>query len=306
MATEPESLKRAELREVVFDQEGSIVPSEGDERPSVSVQFNPETLKVAYELKKANDDQDNGSAVQFTGPGSTKLTVDLVFDTTVDPPRPSPELLEGDPDAPGEDESGPISDVRVLTRAVNYFIRAKENSNDGNRYSPPGVAFIWGSFFFAGVMDSMNEKLEFFSAEGRPLRASVTISITQQKVDPEIRDGQGGAGTGGLRSRTPDLDAFAQQSTPQAEARQGETAQDIAARETGDPRNWRDFAEANDIDNPRNLAPGTRLMPPLALTSGGSVRLGASAPVGTNAAFGAGASLEADVASGGGASLTLE
>jgi len=285
MATEPESIQRAELREVIFDREGTLVRSEGDDLPSLKVQFNPETLKVAYSVQKANDDQDNGSAVQFTGPGSTKLSVDLIFDTTVDAPTPSPKMLEGEGENTGAAE-GRVKDVRVLTRAVNYFLRAKEKQDDGNRYSPPGIGFIWGSFFFAGVMDSMNETLEFFSAEGRPLRASVSISITQQKVDPEIKDGNAGAGTGGLRSRTPAPDAFAAQNTAQTESQEGDTVQDIAARQTGDPRNWRDFAEANDIDNPRNLEPGTPIMPPSARSGGGrSPGLGAGASFGAEASF---------------------
>ncbi len=279
MATLPETVESAILREVEVDSDGTLTRFEGDGLPELKVQFNPETLKVGYQVKKANEDQAKGSPFQFTGPGNTKLSVDLIFDTTVDAPKPSSELIEGDGDHTGSvSDNERVKDVRVLTRAVNYFLRAKERSEDGNRYSLPHIGFLWGSFFFYGIMDSMNETLEFFSAEGLPLRASVSISITQQKVDPEIRDGMAGAGTGGLRSRTPDLEAFAEQNTPQVESKAGDTVQDAAARATGDPRNWRDLAEANDIDNPRNLAPGTTLtMPSVRQSGSASPGLGAGA-----------------------------
>ena len=49
------------------------------------------------------------------------------------------------------------------------------------------MRFQWGSFLFEGVMDSMDETLEFFSADGRPLRAKVSISITSQDIQFQSR-----------------------------------------------------------------------------------------------------------------------
>jgi hypothetical protein len=133
-------------------------------------------------------------------------------------------------------------------------------------------------------MDSMNETLEFFSPEGRPLRASVSISITQNKIDPETKTPNGGGSGGG--SQSPDEDASAGQRTEQPASREGDTMQDVAARETGDPSNWKGMAAANDIDNPRNLAPGTRLSP-VSSGPGASLGVGASAEAGVSGSFGA-------------------
>ena len=75
------------------------------------------------------------------------------------------------------------NDVRVLTQRVAYFITpVGEPKNKPKKYIPPSVRFVWGTFQFDGIMESMEETLEIFSAEGRPLRATVAIAITQQQI----------------------------------------------------------------------------------------------------------------------------
>jgi nucleoid-associated protein YgaU len=44
--------------------------------------------------------------------------------------------------------------------------------------------------------------------------------------------------------------------------RRGQSLTAIASAEYGDPRAWRIIADANGIDNPLGLAPGTRLLLP--------------------------------------------
>ncbi len=44
--------------------------------------------------------------------------------------------------------------------------------------------------------------------------------------------------------------------------KRGQSLATIAAVEYGDPRAWRIIADANGIDNPLGLAPGTRLLLP--------------------------------------------
>ncbi len=252
MSTEATTLEKARLVEVTFSDDGEVQDETGSGLV-VPVQFNPETLKVTYHLKKANDDQQGGSAVQYTGPGETRLAVDLLFDTTI--PVDEPQQQPGDDEQIGAGAvvDGQVKDVRVLTRSVNYFLRPKENVGAEENYSPPGVLFTWGSFYFAGVMDAMNETLEFFSSEGRPLRATISISITQQKVDPKITSANPGA------TSSPGTAATQQQQRPRPPLRQGEPMPQYAARTTGDPSNWKAIAARNDIENPRLVPPGTPL-----------------------------------------------
>ena len=73
----------------------------------------------------------------------------------------------------------PVDDVRKLTQKVVFFITPQP---EGNKFVPPAVRFLWGSFQFDGLMESLEESLEFFSNEGKPLRASMSLNLSQQKI----------------------------------------------------------------------------------------------------------------------------
>ena len=131
-----------------------------------------------------------------------------------------------------------------LTKKVNHFITPIPQ---GEGMAPPAVRFTWGSFLFEGVMDSMDETLEFFSADGRPLRAKVSISITSQEIQfhepPPPSSGGDVPGT-----------------SPQQQAQEGDSLQAMVGRDRGrgaGAEGWQAVAAANGIENPRRLEPGT-------------------------------------------------
>jgi len=219
----------AELRE--------LKPNGSEKTDSkVAVQFNPETLKVTFAnqiVPPANagggTDQRGTAATQFVGKGTTKLAVQLWFDVTSAPYQ----------------ADGSVSDVRELTKKVAYFITPQAAPNNADQQIPPGVRFVWGSFQFDGIMDSLEESLEFFSAEGVPLRASLTLSLSQQNIQFAFAEGARGAGPGGAAPGT----------KPLTQAPAGATLQGLAAAQgLGD--NWQNIGRANGIENPRRLAPG--------------------------------------------------
>lgn len=228
-------LEKAYLEEIHWDSQGNSHTGNkrGGER-KVEVQFNPETLKLAFSNQIAGKDKKGGSAFQFASQGSTKLNFDLWFDVSA--PKPS-ERTE--------------KDVRKLTKEIADFMKAAETGKKKNKkYTPPGTRFQWGSFLFEGVMESINENLDFFSKDGHPLRASLSVSLVKQDVEVKIRD----------IKDTPDPGT---QSLEQA--KEGETAQDIAAR-TGQQEGWQDLAMANKIENPRHIPAGTLIDASLNLT----------------------------------------
>lgn len=212
---DPAKVEKAKLIEI--DKDDKKV-SGGKE---TVVQFNPDSLKVSFANqldKSSGSDQSNKNNGQFVGSGTTKLTVQLWFDVTQ-------ELGQGVPNS---------DDVRDLTTGVAYFMTAKGDT----AAKPPAVCFSWGTFKFNGAMESMEETLELFSAEGRPLRASVSVVITQQKIVAFTGTASAGAGQ-----------------IPQIEAAAGATVQSL----TGDAakgRDWQSVAAANGIENPRLLQPG--------------------------------------------------
>ena len=157
-------LAKAELRELSADGKSEINPDK-----TAVVQFNPETLKVSFSNQiskpESSGTKKGTPAKQFVGPGTTKLSLQFWFDVTA--PMP-----------PGQTEE---QDVRKLTKKVAYFITPKPGDSDDKKI-PPVARFSWGSFQFDGIMESLEESLEFFSSDGRPLRASVAINLTQQEI----------------------------------------------------------------------------------------------------------------------------
>jgi hypothetical protein len=229
------SVAKAELIEILPD--GKTI---GPKR--VKVQFNPESLKVSFAnqvvtpdntnkpAKKAKD-QRGTAPLQFVGKGSTKLSVQLWFDVTGE----LPQGKEGE------------TDVRQLTKEVVYFITPKEAPDDATKLIPPGIRFLWGTFMFDGIVESMEESLEFFSPEGKPLRSSVTINLTQQSIQFAFNEAAN-ARSGSSALPAPGTQPF----TPAAA---GSNVQNMAAR-SGQANNWQAIAQANGIENPRLLQPG--------------------------------------------------
>jgi hypothetical protein len=213
----------AKARLIELRQDFSDVKQGGT---SVTVQFNPETLKVTYAnqiVQPQGGDQASGTAGrQFVGAGTTKLALTLWFDVTA---------MEQDA----------VDDVRRLTQRVVYFMQPQKSDSDANRLAPPGVRFEWGSFMFDGMVDGMEQSIEFFSPDGKPLRASISLTLSQQKILAAKFEGDGRVPSSPGRS-------------PLSRATAGATLQGMVGA-TGSS-DWQSVAAANNIEDPLRLAPG--------------------------------------------------
>ncbi|MEL7444411.1 MAG: peptidoglycan-binding protein [Pseudomonadota bacterium] len=193
---------------------------------SVEVQFNPETLKLAFaneiQQPEGGDQASGTSGQQFVGAGSTSLTVTLWFDVTAM-------------------ESDPVDDVRRKTKEVLYFMTPKEFEGDETKFVPPGVRFQWASLIFDGLVTSMEENLEFFSPEGKPLRANMALGFTQQKILVSSFNGDGNVNLPGT--------------APREQAKEGDTVQKMAGKK-GKGDDWQSIATANKIEDPLRVKPG--------------------------------------------------
>jgi hypothetical protein len=138
--------------------------------------------------------------------------------------------------------------VRKLTQEVAFFITP--GPPKAKRKTLPAVRFLWGSFLFDGLMDSLEETLEYFSPEGKPLRASVAVSLSRQEIVFDFNDSTGTPG-GHRAPKTPGT-------VPLVQAPAGSTVQGLADA-SGTNQSWQSIAAANGIENPRVLAPGTVL-----------------------------------------------
>ena len=211
----------------------------------IPVQFNPETLKVSYSNQVVTQqtpasNEDSSASTQATGSAKTTLALELWFDVTGE--RPS-GLNFGD----GGDETAVTKDVRRLTKQVSDMMRPPE----GERV-PKVVRFQWGTFMFDGLIESIEESLEYFSPEGVPLRASLSFSMVQQSLDmafAELADDNAATGT----------DTPAPGTQPTAQTQAGETMQGFQQR-TGLPRKTlKEKARQNGIENLRRLEPMQRI-----------------------------------------------
>jgi hypothetical protein len=230
----PESMKlvKATLTELE-EGAGESSPEGSEEREKqggkkVEVQFNPETLKLSFSNQVDTGDQSKGpSAMQFIKQGTTKLTMQLWFDVTA--------VVE---------EGKKTDDVRKLTQEVIYFMNGQESKKDPKKLILPAVRFHWGTFSFVGIVDSIEESIEYFSHEGTPLRSSLSLSMSQQKILITKFKDQAQPG-GGIAPGTKPLD----------QAQAGATVQSLAEK-VGKGGSWQEIAAANHIENPRLIRPG--------------------------------------------------
>lgn len=231
-------ITKAMLTEIRWTEDGTV--EEVPDGMEFTVQFNPASLRVNYTNQVQTNDQSNAGAQQYVGKGSSKMTIELIFDVSM------PGGVEA------EESSGDSTDVRHSIEKLAKFFQPKADESapaDQPRYVPPGVRFKWGSFLFDGIIESMDETLDLWSEDGRPLRATVSMSLSQQGIVLQRgRAEKRGAGNtlGGKAAGT----------TPMQAARAGDSIQNIAAR-AGAQKDWKSIAEANGIENPRDVKPGT-------------------------------------------------
>ncbi|WP_085314794.1 CIS tube protein [Derxia lacustris] len=297
---------RAELIELKDDL-SDVLP--GGKR--VPVQFNPETLKLAYanQTKEGNNasskpagNQSQGTpARQFVGAGSTKLSVQLTFDVSA--ATDAAFLVSDGGRNDGAAQSGKASlfqvdDVRRVTAEVLHFMKPKppgKGAKDASQQVPPGVRFIWGRFLFDGIVESIEETVDFFSADGKALRATVALNLVQQTIlvpafsgdgrvthdrkntgsNPlalarggqslqQMTDGQpgmapgGGSGFGAGLSASLSVGASAGLSVGAGASIGASVGAGLAASPGAafGAGGWQRVAAANGIENPRAIAPG--------------------------------------------------
>ncbi|MDQ1740638.1 MAG: hypothetical protein QOE53_2290 [Pseudonocardiales bacterium] len=241
---EPSNIQRAQLHELDPDFSRTI-----NDARTITVQFNPETLKVTFANQIAQNSGAGAQSRQFVGAGTTKLSLQVWFDVTAYP-----------------DGSAPADDVRVLTQRVAYFITPKplsgasggggaagggggQGGSQQPQFAPPAVRFVWGTFQFDGIMEQLEESLEFFSAEGRPLRAGLTLGLTQQKIGAFAF----GSAAPAAGSRGPG--SFSAGIQPLTAAPSGSTLPGLAAS-AGAGGSWQAIATANGIEDPLRLPAG--------------------------------------------------
>jgi len=204
----------------------------------VTFLFNPKELTV----EKSNQFAEvaipglSSPVFQFVRGNARSVTMDLFFDTY---------------------EEG--IDVRTFTDRITGWDAGSMFSNlpgsakglmdiDSELHAPPICLFIWGAFVFQCIIERVSKRFTMFLPEGIPVRATLSVTLKEYKeVDIQIKE---------LALRSSDV-------TKRWTVKQGDSLWSIAVKEYGDPADWTLIAEANGIDNPRTIEPGTDLVIPL-------------------------------------------
>jgi len=293
-------MTEADLNRLIHPERAKLIPVTGaNDQPemdaAVDVQFNPATLKVSLSnTLKENPRGGNSRSAQFVDKSSSSLAVELIFDTTrID--SQAEAIYRERAQAEGRDRQAitPGSDVRLLTKPIAEAFCMPVESGD-QMLAPKRCLFQWGAFEFMGMVDSFDETLDFFSPEGRPLRATVALKLSEARYQFRNRDVEQ------AERDTPTLTPTGNSNEPAGSDGPGQDAGPLQSGVAGKPQNWRDTALYNGIENPR--------MPSAALLATPSVSMGASLGAGASAGMSvsAGASVSATAGLGIGAGTTIQ
>ena len=187
--------------------------------------FNPEEYTLSKDNNFAVQAIPGLSAplLQYVGGNVRTLDMDLFFDT-----YDTPATVK--------------QDVRSLTDQVADLMKISPDL-----HAPPVLAVTWGSLRLTGVLTKVSQKFVMFADDGKPVRARLTVTF-QEYVTPGDQ----------ARADNKQTADFSKAHRVQA----GDTLSALAARYYEDPTAWRPIAVANELIDPRAVAPGDVLRIP--------------------------------------------
>ena len=199
----------------------------------IEVSFNPK--EITYKAEPRYKDKPaagkiGGHRMSYAGNLSSKLTMKLLFDTT----------MSGD---------------SVYDEYISFLVELVTPDKDKKPQNPPLCRFEWGKFtvgemYFDAVLTELDVDYTWFLANGKPVRAETKLTFEDPESEKEKHKGTNPTSRSEARSVWQVIE--------------GQTLDWIAYKEYGDSAAWRHIAQANNLQNPRSLRPGMILkLPPL-------------------------------------------
>jgi len=199
----------------------------------ISVLFNP----AEYSIERANTYKAtaipglSGPLLHFINGEADVLSMELFFDDYTDPPPPGGKS------------------VRKRIDEIAHLLEI-----DPELHAPPHIRFVWGQLSFKAIFEKLSRKITLFQPDGTPARATLNVSFKEYKTLPEF------------------VNEPRRQSADKSKRRVivgSDSLWLMAAREYGDPAEWRKIADRNDLDDPREIEAGDWVMvPPLDVKHG--------------------------------------
>ncbi len=201
-------------------------------KDSVYVMFNPEEYSVNRENNFAQTAIPGLSApiLQFVHGNMQTLEMELFLDTLESHREGSRVFNQAK------------EDVRHLTSKITDMMNI-----DSTTHAPPVLVFTWASLSFTCVLARASQKFILFVPDGTPVRARLQVTFNEfSNAEFEAQ---------ALKLETADFSKL-------HVVGGGETLSSIAFLKYGNPALWRPIALANNIDDPRALPVGLRLLVP--------------------------------------------
>ncbi|MGW7191562.1 CIS tube protein [Streptomyces sp. NPDC054838] len=221
---------RARAQLTLKEPPASVGAKPGGTIAKLDLQFNPSTLQLGKttEWRRTPSRMAGQSALpEFVGSGPRTLSLEVFLDATAK-----------------HDNS--------VEQAVEKLMKAcvpTPASLGRKKPASPWVRFEWGSArttSFDGVLSNLSVSYTLFDVDGKPRRPPCSVSSVVARCQPPAPTPRGGAPTA--------------RSTHTVVA--GDSLAMLAWREYGDATAWRAIAEANRIDDPMALVPGSELVVP--------------------------------------------
>lgn len=228
-------LKKATITVLAGAQGGKVI----------SVLFNPN----AYSFDRSNAYKStpvpglSSPLIHFVNGEADQLSMELFLDDYTDPRGPTSR------------DGAAVRTVAQRLAEINGVLNI-----DRDLHAPPPVRFNWGPMEFVAVFERLSHKVTMFHPDGTPARATLAVTFRE------------------YRTLQQQLERPRRESADKSKRRVilgRDSLWALAAREYGDPGAWPLICAANDLDDPRAIAPGDWLvLPPLedADGSGSTVR----------------------------------
>ncbi len=224
--TETNSGKKEKLKltQCKVSKDGKIEVIDGN---SFEVMLNPASYNRSYSISY-NDNEAQGqsaSNLKFNVIKPQDFSLDIVLDGTGVVDQSAPAVKD---------------QIRGLRDIVAY---------SGDEHQPPVTKVLWGTLIFFGCLTSMSVDYTLFKPSGEPLRAKVKVVFKEfMSQEEESRRAD---------RKSADL-------THVIEVQAGETLPLLCERIYKDSGYYTQVARLNNINNFRDIKPGTRLFfPPL-------------------------------------------
>ena len=208
-------------------QGSSFKYNSSDSSSIIDICFNP----TDYTVNKSNSYNEakipglGSPIIQFNQGNAQSLSIKLLLDTQTNEKKQKEDVRE---------------------KYIEKF--EKLIKLDSDLHAPPPCKVLWGTLEFIGVCESLDKEYILFSSDGKPVRARVTLKFKEYlPLDVQVKEAS---------LSSPDRRKL-------FTVKEGDSIWLLADKAYGDPGFWRVIAEANYIDNPRELELGMELIIPV-------------------------------------------